>query len=204
MPAHRRPPLADRRRLAMLAVATAAILLIFRPGGAGAQADEEGSGNGVVGPSAPIAETAPSDGSLVLSAHAVRDKLGIDIYRLSLYLPEPRLDFAYIASPDVAKVFRVDILYGGDLPDEVPTDWQAELVPATSDGDMAVLRDAYAALVEGDVIRIEYAPGAGSAVLINGDPIVETRDHRLAAAAAALWLGDDPASPEVRSAIFGG
>jgi len=186
------------------AAAMAAILLIFRPGGAGAQADEEGPGDGVVGPSALIAETAPSDGSLVLSAHAVRDKLGFDIYRLSLYLPEPRLDYAYIASPEVAKVFQVDILYGGDLPDEVPDDWQAELVPATSGDDMALLRDAYAALGEGDVIRVEYAPGAGSAVLINGDPIIETGDHRLAAAAAALWLGDDPASPEVRSAIFGG
>lgn len=185
-------------------ITAAATALALLPGPAGAQAGESGKGNAVLGPSAPMGETAPSDGALVLSAQAVRVKLGMDVYRLSLYLPDPRLDYAYIASPDVAKVFRVDILYGGDLPDEVPDDWTAELVPATSDGDMAVLRDAYAALGEGDVIRIEYAPGAGSTVLINGDPIVETGDHRLAAAAAALWLGDDPASPEVRAAIFGG
>ena len=99
----------------------------------GRKADEEGPGDGVVGPSALIAETAPPrTAAWSCRPTPVRDKLGFDIYRLSLYLPEPRLDYAYIASPEVAKVFQVDILYGGDLPDEVPDDWQAELVPATS------------------------------------------------------------------------
>lgn len=147
-------------------------------------------------------DAAADAGGLVLWGEAVRDKLGIAVYRLSLYLPERGLGAGAVASPDVAKVFRVEILYGGDLPEEVPDDWRAELVPATSDGQMAALRDAYADLSEGDVIRIAYAPGAGSTVAVNGRPVVEADGHAIAGAAGALWLGDDPAAPAVRDALL--
>lgn len=98
----------------------------------------------------------------------------------------------------------MDVQYGGELPDRIPSEWRRELEPALSDPERRKLRDAYAALTQGDTIRIAYAPGRGATLSVSGADVLSTDGHELIAAFLEIWLGRTPVSEEVKEKLLEG
>lgn len=141
--------------------------------------------------------------ALVLAGEATREKVFFDLYRVAMYLPRRSRDVSYIRNAETAKAFRVEVLYGGPAPDEVPEDWRRELVPVLTAQQMARLNGAFQSLQEGDVILATFAPGAGSTISLNGRTLVSDTGNQLIEALIDLWLGRDPVSEDIKAALLG-
>ncbi len=143
------------------------------------------------------------DRELVLSGQGTRSRWLMDLYRLSLYLPKGTDGLDAIRSPETPKLFRAEVVYDGFMSsDEIPEDWQHELAPATTTQEMTRIEQAYGGLSAGDVVRLSYAPGAGSTLSFNGEPVVQSSGHELMGAGLAIWLGDEPISDDLKEAVL--
>lgn len=140
---------------------------------------------------------------LVRVGQAVRRLLWIDLYRVSFYLPDARDTLRRMERPSVAKAFRVEVLFDGELPDEVPGKWAAKLLPPLAPADQDRLRRAYRALRPGDELLFSFAPGRGTLMEHDGRPVLRTADHALMTGILDLFVGPDAVSPELRAALLG-
>lgn len=141
---------------------------------------------------------------LVEVGEAVRRLLWFDVYRVELYLPAARRDVALVENPGVAKAFRVEVLFDGELPEEIPADWAEHVLPPLGPDDRERLRRAYAGLSRGDELLFSYAPGRGTVMEVDGRQVIETGDHAFMAGLLSLFLGPEAPSPAVRQALLGG
>jgi hypothetical protein len=123
---------------------------------------------------------------------------------VTLALPHGVDSLEEAMSPNVAKAFRIDVLYGGRTGHRLPDVWRQELVAVLSEADMKTLRDAYADLAEGDVITIAYAPSEGTAVSIGGDPLLSDPHDELIEAFFDLWFGESPVSEDIKESLLEG
>jgi hypothetical protein len=96
-------------------------------------------------------------GRLPAAAHVRRTHLlgAIEIYSITVYVDGSVLDMARIASPDVAKVLRVEVSFEGDPGRPLPFDWRRELVPAVEAAATAHLRGIFAPVRQGVSCTIE-------------------------------------------------
>lgn len=154
-------------------------------------------------PAAPAA-VAHAGGELQLVGRATRQSLWVDLYSVALYLAEPRRDPAYIARPTVPKAFRVEVLYDGELPDRIPEDWADELLPPLEPAERSELRRSYRRLAEGDVLLFAFEPGAGTAMTLNGEPVLRRVDGAFMDGIVDLFLGPSAVSPTLRTALLSG
>ena len=141
---------------------------------------------------------------LVLSGIGTRELLLFDLYTVALYLPEPTASVERIGDRTVPKAFFVEVDYDGSAPDGIPEEWREELLPAPSDGQTDDLRRALRTLDEGDVVHIAYRPGVGTAVDLNGEPVVRDPGHALIEGVIELWLGPDAVSDDLRRGLLYG
>ena len=63
--------------------------------------------------------------------------------------------------------------------------------------------DLYQDVSEGDRYAMEYAPGAGTTLLRNGRPVGSVEGADFAAAYFGIWLGGEPLSEDLRTALLG-
>lgn len=61
----------------------------------------------------------------------------------------------------------------------------------------------YQDVAEGDRYAMEYVPGAGTTLLRNGRPVGSVEGADFAAAYFGIWLGGDPLSEDLRTALLG-
>lgn len=141
---------------------------------------------------------------LVQAGEAVRRLLWVELYRVELYLPSAQRDVRLAERADLPKAFRIEVLFDGELPEEIPDDWAAHLLPPLEEADRDRLRRAYGALSHGDELLFSYAPGRGTAMEVNGRRTLETDDHRLMAGIVELFVGPEATSEEVRRALLAG
>ncbi|SMF80888.1 Chalcone isomerase-like [Tistlia consotensis] len=141
-------------------------------------------------------------GPLARAGEAVRSLLWIDLYRVTLYLPESRRPAPPLDQPDLAKAFRVEVLYDGDLPDRIPADWADKLLPALEPADRLRLKRSYRGLSAGDELLFSFFPGRGTLMEVDGRPVIATRDDRFMKAIVALFAGPDATSSQVREALL--
>ncbi|MEX2628712.1 MAG: chalcone isomerase family protein [Tistlia sp.] len=144
------------------------------------------------------AELAVAGGPLVRAGEAVRRLLWIDLYRVELYLPPARRESRELGRPGLAKAFRVEMLFGGELPETIPEEWAEKLLPPLAPADQETLKVTYAGLESGDELLFSFAPGRGTLMEVNGRPRITTGDHRFMAGILALFVGPDAASPSMR------
>jgi hypothetical protein len=140
--------------------------------------------------------------TLILNGQGKREMLFIDLYSVALYLPQPMADVQAIRDSGIPKAFRLQFLYGGEKPDQIPASWREELLPALSPAQTQQLRDIYARLHQGDVLRVVYAPPSGTQLLVNEQPALSDRGHGLMSAFIDLFLGANPVSEDLRSALL--
>jgi hypothetical protein len=59
-------------------------------------------------------------------------------------------------------------------------------------------------LNSGDSFSVDYVPGVGSTVVLNGKPIGETiKEPEFFSSLLRIWLGDKPADDNLKEALLG-
>jgi len=116
-----------------------------------------------------LPESEPAGGTaLPFAGCAAREELWTSLCAVSLYLPQPGAGVAVITDDRTAKVVRIDVTYGGQVPDGLPATWQRGLQVYVSREFMQTLQGVYDNLQGDDTVRVAYAPGSGSSMSVNG------------------------------------
>ena len=162
-----------------------------------------------------FAPTLPVAGStLVLNGAGIRYKLIFKVYAAGLYLahkaatPEAVLDQPGPKRMQVVMLREIDANELGRLfthgmeENSTPADF-IKTIPGTL--RMAEIFSARRRLVAGDSFAVEWVPGAGTTVLVNGQPQGEPiKEPEFFRALMRIWLGPHPADRLLKSALLGG
>lgn len=142
-------------------------------------------------------------GTIPLAAHAHRTHLlaAVETYTVAVYL-NGSLNQEHLAAADVPKVLRIAVTYIDDLRRRMPHDWRRELVPDLEPAATAHLRGTFAALRNGDVVLVEYAPARGTTVRVNRAVAVPGAHHDLMLAFLDHWLGQRPVSEDLKRTLL--
>ncbi|MCB1722976.1 MAG: chalcone isomerase family protein [Chromatiaceae bacterium] len=147
---------------------------------------------------------------LVLNGAGVRKKFFISVYVGALYLPQRQRDAApLLASPPANRV-SMHFVYSRVAKHKIDEGWregfEANLDAASRGAVAARLErfvDLFPDLVEGDRVWIDFVPGLGTRVSINGESrgVIEGDDFN--AALLTIWLGREPVSEALKNAMLG-
>ena len=141
--------------------------------------------------------------TLVKAGEATREKLLVDLYRVSLYLPSRQVSMERVSDQAVPKAFRIEVLYDGGTPGDIPQDWTEELLPSLPQSKERELRQVYQDLEEGDTLRVVYAPGISTTVKLNGRTLFTDPGAGLIGGLVDVFLGPDPVSEDIRQNLLG-
>jgi hypothetical protein len=150
---------------------------------------------------------------LVLNGAGLRTKAFFKVYVAGLYLVDKKTDAAEVLALPGAK--RVSMRLMRDLSAKQLTDALNEGIrDNTSTAELGILKDRLAELAavmnsiqtakEGDVITLDWLPGSGTRVVLNG----EARGKAIAGedfyrSLLRIWLGDNPVSSGLKKALLG-
>lgn len=130
------------------------------------------------------------------------------VYVAALYLEEgvpaarvledvpKRLEIAYFRGFEAAQFRRATV---EGIRRNVDAAAFARLEPA-----IEALNALYRDVQPGDRYAIEYAPGAGTALLLNGEPLGRVEGAAMARAVFSIWLGDEPFDADLKAALLDG
>jgi hypothetical protein len=65
------------------------------------------------------------------------------------------------------------------------------------------IHDAYRSVTQGDRYVMEYLPGEGTRLSLNGEILVTVEGRDFARAYFGIWLGEEPLSQNLRNALLG-
>src|SRR5260221_6350030 len=153
-------------------------------------------------------------GELVLNGAGLRTKAFFKVYVAGLYLSEKKTSVADVLALPGAK--RVSMRMMRQLSAKQLTDALDEGIrDNTSSAEQDALKDRLAELTatmnalqsakEGDVIALDWLPGTGTRVVLNGEPrgnAIEGEDFYRAL--LRIWLGDNPVSGSLKKSMLGG
>jgi hypothetical protein len=129
--------------------------------------------------------------SLRLVSCGVRDTLWMDAYAAGLYVPQGSGPQA-ARVPTRAKAVRMKIINATYLPDDIPEKWRDVLQRELKHEPMAMVRQAYDGLSDGDVVMFTYLPAKGVTMSVNGRQITRTSGHSLIDSILHAWAEKDP------------
>jgi len=160
---------------------------------------------------APSAQVGGSN--LVLNGAGIRYKFVIKVYTAGLYLgakattPEAVLAMPGAKRMEVAMLRDIDAnelgrLFTRGMQDNAPKEEFSKLIPGTI--RLADIFSAKKKLFAGDHFWVDYVPGQGTTVLVNGkaqgEPIKEPEFY---SALLRIWLGPSPADSQLKDALLG-
>lgn len=159
----------------------------------------------------PDSLTLPSGSpELVLNGAGMRKKLFMDIYIGALYLPARTNDAAAILEDDGPASVAMHIRYGEISRDKIIGGWEDGITANLDESGQQAIRtrlDAFnslfTAVKEGDVIRIDYTPGRGTEVRINGEWRGAIEGNDFFRALLKIWLGHKPVRESLKNDMLG-
>ena len=157
-----------------------------------------------------VGETGPE---LVLNGAGVRTRVFFKVYVGALYLQQKlssadavladggarRVAMHMLRELTAGQLFSAlnDGLKNNHLPEEL-----ARLEPQVK--QLEGIFDAVKAAKSGDVILLEYLPGAGTRVVVNGEVKGVIPGEDFSRALLRIWLGEHPADGALKKAMLGG
>ena len=162
----------------------------------------------------PVAKTAQvGNANLVLNGAGIRSKNMFDIYTCALYLQQKqssaeaviadeherriKLHFVYsLSSARLLKAF-IDAIEANYSPAEL-----AALAPQLKQMDQ--MFEAVDHVKVDDVINIDYLPGAGTQISLNGRLLGTIAGIDFNRALLKIWLGNAPVQADLKKAMLGG
>jgi chalcone isomerase-like protein len=152
-------------------------------------------------------------GELVLNGAGLRTKAFFKVYVAGLYLQEKKASpDEVLALPGAKRVSMrlmrdlsakqlVDALEEG-IRDNTPASEQEALKGRIA--ELTAVMNALQSAREGDVIALDWLPGSGTRVVLNGEPrgkAIEGEDFYRAL--LRIWLGENPVSGSLKKALLG-
>ena len=150
---------------------------------------------------------------LVLNGAGVRYKAIFKVYAAGLYLGAKESNPDAVLSATGARRIRIVMLRDIDgnelgklftrgMEDNIPRAQYAKLIPGIM--RMSDIFSSRKKLLTGDQFSVDYVPGVGSTVLVNGTPTAEPiREPEFFSALLSIWLGQSPADRLLKDALLG-
>lgn len=158
----------------------------------------------VAGITLPPTETVQGQ-QLRLTSCGVREQMWMELYAVSLYLPQGvPTDAARILDDSTAKLLRMDVTYEGKVPNGLPEDWAQRLRDQVRQEFIRTLQNQYNDLKNGDTVRVFYVPNEGTTLSVNGRTVVTRPGSELMGAMLNLWIGRDPVSGNLKRLLLSG
>jgi hypothetical protein len=151
-----------------------------------------------------------SDTSLVLNGAGIREKFFMDIYIGALYLPVKTPDANAILGDTGPASILMHFLYKEVSKKKITDGWNEGLAANTSTAEMKALKpdlekfnNLFLTVRKGDVIRIDYLPGTGTEVRINGKWRGTVKGEAFFRALLKIWLGSSPVTRDLKAGMLG-
>lgn len=188
---------------------TAALALALAPAATLAQPAQGTELAGVKYPATATVATTP----LQLNGAGIRYRFVVQVYTAGLYLAAPadtpeavlsaagpkRLHVVMLRDIDASELGR---LFTRGMQDNAAKEEFSKSIPGTI--RMADIFSAKKRLAKGENFSVDYVPGVGTQVLVNGqptgEPIAEPAFFR---ALMGIWLGPNPADATLKQALLG-
>jgi len=146
---------------------------------------------------------------LRLNGAGVRRKLLFALYAIGLYLPAPESDPARVLAMDGPRRVLMRILYREMSREQLVAAWTEAFAANHSPAELAPLQAridrfnaAFESLRVGDTVLIDYLPGKGTRLEINGRTREEIPGADFAAALLRIWLGAAPVSGGLKTELL--
>lgn len=147
---------------------------------------------------------------LVLNGAGIRYKFFFKIYVAALYLPEVDNNALSILQGLPANRMMMHITYSEVPYEKLVSGWEDGFKDNTATADFAKLESRlkqfnqmFSTLHEGDVVLLDYLPEEGTRVTIKGVEKGVIKGADFNRALLSVWLGDDPVTEELKSALLG-
>ncbi|MCB1800816.1 MAG: chalcone isomerase family protein [Gammaproteobacteria bacterium] len=150
------------------------------------------------------------DAPLQLNGAGIRKKFFISVYVGALYLPQPQRGVGQLLQSPPANRVLMHFVYSTVAKRKVDATWREGFVLNLDEATRAALAprlerfvDLFTDLREGDRVWLDFVPGRGTRVSINGQArgLVEGDDFN--AALLSIWLGREPVSDTLKNAMLG-
>lgn len=154
---------------------------------------------------------APDQAALVLNGAGIRSKFFIKVYVGALYLSARTTDVAAVLRNTGPVAVHMHFLHSEVSKEKLIDAWNDGFNANLSDTERAKLNpriEQFNALFQtarnGDVIKLDYVPGAGTTITINHDKrgVVDGEDFMQAW--LKIWLGEKPADDDLKRGMLGG
>ncbi len=148
--------------------------------------------------------------ALLLNGAGIRKKFFMDIYIGALYLPAQTPDSSAILSDSGAASVLMHFLYSEVSKKKIVGGWndglKANLDPDAMQSlaaDLERFNALFRTVHKGETIRIDYTPGTGTEVRINGELRGAVAGNDFYRALLKVWLGPKPVSKALKKAMLG-
>lgn len=151
--------------------------------------------------------------TLVLNGAGVRYKAVFRVYAAGLYLTrKAQATDAVLGAPGPKRIHIVMLreinaselgkLFTRGMEDNAPRDEFSKSIPGTL--KMSEIFFRIKKLNAGDSFSVDWLPGVGTVILVNGKPTIEPiKEPEFFSALAKIWLGQSPADANLKDALLG-
>ena len=155
--------------------------------------------------------TAANQQTLVLNGMGLREKLWVDVYVGSLYLPSKANTTEDVLAQDGAMRIQMDFVYKKVESIKLIKAWkegfEKNQTPETLTGLLDRIEQFYGYFAEdavkGDVYVLDYVPEQGTAVSKNGQLLGTIEGADFKNALIEIWLGKKPADKGLKKGMLG-
>ena len=150
------------------------------------------------------------DQSLLLNGSGIRSKLFFEIYVGAIYLVKTSHNSSEILAATGPKSMQMTMLYKQVEAEKITGGWTDGFRANLTDEEFRRLDDRlerfnalFPTLHEGDTVRMDYSPGTGTRLSINGKPqgVIEGGDFMTAL--LKVWIGEHPADKALMKGLLG-
>jgi hypothetical protein len=148
---------------------------------------------------------------LVLNGAGIRKKFFFSVYLASLYLPAATDRAESILAKDTANRVQMDMLYSEVEKKKLVAAWNDGFAANHASEALVPLQERieqfngmFETLVSGDQVQLDYLPGQGTRVVINGTErgVIPGADFNRAL--LKIWLGESPVTSSLKEDLLGG
>ena len=170
---------------------------------------ESAFGKNIAGVDVPQSVTIENS-ALVLNGAGIRKKLFIKVYVGSLYLTAKQTTVGKILADPGAKRIAMNFLYKEVSNKKLVDGWNKSFADNNSAKELKVLQERidqfnslFTTVRKGDEIRLDYLPGEGTMVKLNGTLKGSVPGVDFYQALLKIWLGAKPADENLKNAMLG-
>ncbi len=154
-----------------------------------------------------------ADQKLVLNGAGLRSMLFFKMYVAGLYLAGKQTSAEAVMADTGAKRIVLHVLTDNDEPAHFQKGFRKAIEMNRSEKEIAELRERMEAFIhlfdnvkavkKGDVIDLDWQPGAGTRVIFDGAELGKVAGEDFYRALLSIWIGEKPVSSDIKKGMLG-